>query len=456
MKCQHIAILVALTLLSACSIKKISYPVTPSPHRLVEVFGFHIDEFKGRGHFLLKDILISQIHRIPNFEYSESYPISKHAAIISANVLAYSAKDEVLQKNKQQVRLVAEDSPKSQQLLKATQLKFIEVPHQMLVMHRTLTLQVEIQVRHATSQKILYQNLEKIAFQQTYFGKEQVSLAPDSNDEIERLGQLLFKRFLDKLNPAFQNQTLVLESGSSSLVWGLFPKEHSGILKGNRYALEGNYEQALKTWSYVTFFPSPFGTKEFFTFDDTFYEKTRMAQIPNIILETLLPYHGQTFSLEQINALLPKIMTRQDFIEHANVIKIHARQEKNQDNVNLAAAHYNLGSVYQIQGKLELASYHFARANAYHPRQKYAQSWTDTQTKFGTLDPASNMPAFDEIATPRNARIQTQSTQKDKEMANRSQTVITPSELPVLIEENKQLSQPQTPKQTPLPQLNLD
>ena len=455
MKFGYIATLVMMNTLTACSVKKISYPVTSSPHALIEVFQFHIDEFQGRGHFLLKDILISEIYRIPNFEYSENYPTSKHAAIISANVLAYSAKDQMLQLKQQQVRLVSEETPQKQQFLKKTRFKFIEVPHQMLVMHRTLELQIQIRVKHATSQKMLYQNLEKIAFQQSYFGKEQVSLAPNSNDEIERLGRLLMKRFLDKLNPALQNQTLVLESGASSWVWGLFQKEHSGILKGNRYALEGNYEQAVKTWSYVTFFPSQFGTKESFTFDDEFYEKTRMAQVPSVILDTLLPYHGQTLSLEQINALLPKVMTRQDFIAYANIIKIHARQEKNQDNINLASAHYNLGVIYQIQGKLELASYHFAQANAYHPQQKYAQSWTDTKRQLGTLNLVATMPT-DAITPPKNARIQTQSTQKDQQIAKPPQTIMKPFELPVLIEENKKMNPPQPPKNEELPQLNLD
>ena len=431
-----------------------------SPYALVEVFRFHIDEFQGKENLLLKDILIRQIYYLPNFEYSETYPNDENSAVISANVLAYSAKDHLVKRQNQQIRLVSKEQPYDQKLPQQQLLKnsfqFIEVPHEVFTMYRTLELQIEFKVTHSQSQKILYQNLEKIAYQQRYIGNSQIHLAPEIADELERLGTLLIKRFLNKLNPVSQKQTLTLETGYSSWFWNLWEQEHPGILKGNRYAAQGDYEQALKTWSYVTFFPSQFGIKERFTFSETFFEKIRMAQLPSIMIDTLLEYYGKTFSLEQINTLLPKIMTRQDFIEYANLIKIHARHSQSQDTINLAATHYNLGSIYQIQNKLKLASYHLAQANAYDPKQKYAQKWTDIQSQLGTIDLVTTTPLPKKLVPPQDAKIQPHTNNKEKRVTQTPQANVQPIPLPILIEENKQIYVPSNTPNTALPQLNLD
>ena len=55
--------------------------------------------------------------------------------------------------------------------------------------------------------------------------------------------------------------------------------------------------------------------------------------------------------------------------------------------MNLAAAHYNIGSVYQLGNKLELAAYHFAQANAYNPNEKFALAWYDIQHIIGNYNP---------------------------------------------------------------------
>ena len=66
-------------------------------------------------------------------------------------------------------------------------------------------------------------------------------------------------------------------------------------------------------------------------------------------------------------------------------------ENRRSDAVNLAAAHYNLGIVHQLMGELEVASYHFAQANAHQPKDKYAQKWADTQIMMGVYNPVDSL-----------------------------------------------------------------
>ena len=55
--------------------------------------------------------------------------------------------------------------------------------------------------------------------------------------------------------------------------------------------------------------------------------------------------------------------------------------------MNLAAAHYNIGAVYQLRNEMELAAYHFAQANAYNPDERYILAWSDIQHILGNYNP---------------------------------------------------------------------
>ena len=59
--------------------------------------------------------------------------------------------------------------------------------------------------------------------------------------------------------------------------------------------------------------------------------------------------------------------------------------------MNLAAAHYNIGSVYKLRNEMELAAYHFARANAYNPYEKYALAWNEIQHIIGDYNPFDDL-----------------------------------------------------------------
>ena len=55
--------------------------------------------------------------------------------------------------------------------------------------------------------------------------------------------------------------------------------------------------------------------------------------------------------------------------------------------MNIGAAHYIIGSVYQLRNEMELAAYHYAQANAYNPDEKYAIACNDIQHIIGNYNP---------------------------------------------------------------------
>ena len=91
------------------------------------------------------------------------------------------------------------------------------------------------------------------------------------------------------------------------------------------------------------------------------------------------------------------------------MIKYSSRFDQKIDRINLASAHYNLGTVYHLQKKFELASYHFAKANAYNPQEKYSQSWIEIQHLIGNYNPLINndrsIKSFQELSPPENALL---------------------------------------------------
>ena len=105
----------------------------------------------------------------------------------------------------------------------------------------------------------------------------------------------------------------------------------------------------------------------------------------------MLRLYGQSYNPKEIDMALLRLIKRQDFQKYADIIKSHARSSENHDRLNLAASHFNLGVVFQMQSSLELAAYHFAQANAYQPNEKYAQAWTDVQHQIGNYNPLDTL-----------------------------------------------------------------
>ena len=137
--------------------------------------------------------------------------------------------------------------------------------------------------------------------------------------------------------------------------------------------------------------PRIYPKSERFIFTNDVYTRLKKANLPHSTLQQLLEIHGKSFTPNEINEVLLGLVLSRDFERYAEIIKSHARFSQNIDRLNLAAAHYNLGSVYFLRNELELAAYHFAQANAYNPHEKYSQAWTDLQHLQGVYNPLDTL-----------------------------------------------------------------
>ncbi|MBF0276967.1 MAG: tetratricopeptide repeat protein [SAR324 cluster bacterium] len=389
---------VAVLFLGGCLAKKIHYEIPPSHHALTNISKLHVEQFSGQNASFLKNILIQEIYKIPNFDYEEEYPEGdEHAAFISGEVSVYSVRDEKEDRRKTRVSLVQRDvvqrPSRESNRIRQRIFDFAEVPFKERAVHRTMDLDIQFTVTSAKTGRVLYTNKEKNSFQQSYIGEENILLMPLPQDEMERLGRQLIQRFLEKLNPSLSRKTLELETGTSPLplTWGMADVGHPRILHGNRYAVAQEYEKALKIWNYVVFSPRGFKMKEQFVFTDDVFAQLKSAKFPQRVIQPLLELRNQTLTLQELDAILPKLVGPAHFRQYSLIVKSHARNTKNKDSLNLASAHYNLGAVYRLQNKLELAAYHFAQANAFAPGEKYAQAWTDVQHELGDFNPLDTM-----------------------------------------------------------------
>ena len=95
--------------------------------------------------------------------------------------------------------------------------------------------------------------------------------------------------------------------------------------------------------------------------------------------------------MKEIDVVLMGLIPNQDYNRFSQIIKSHSSRAQKNNRMNLAAAHYNVGSVYQLRNEMIMAAYHFAQANAYHPDQKYALAWNDVQHIIGDYIPFDDL-----------------------------------------------------------------
>jgi len=261
------------------------------------------------------------------------------------------------------------------------------------LINRTLDLEISFKIINAAGDKTLYLNTENASLKQSYRGEENILLIPDPLDEMARFAQLLMQKFLDRINPEPQERVVALEKGSSPVPWtfGMLDFGHPRIIRSNHFASGMRYDLALKGWNYVLFEPRSFPETERFFFTDEVFSRLKRAGLPHTTLQPLLEVHEKSFDQDEINIILLGLIPNRDFERYAQIIKSHARVSQNIDRLNLAAAHYNLGLVYQLRSELGLAEYHFAQANAYNPHEKYSQAWTDLQHLKGDYNPLDEL-----------------------------------------------------------------
>jgi hypothetical protein len=397
--CFISALLSGFLLFSGCAVNQIYYQTPPSAKALsTEINTVYVDQFKGEQSVLFSKILTHQINQQPLLKTLAVFPEidDRNAAVLSVEVLRYAVHDteEIIPQT--HIALVEhkelQDNPAGLNTIKRV-FEFVEKPYQERLINRTLDLEISFKIINAAGDKTLYLNTENASLKQSYRGEENILLIPDPLDEMARFAQLLMQKFLDRINPEPQERVVALEKGSSPVPWtfGMLDFGHPRIIRSNHFASGMRYDLALKGWNYVLFEPRSFPETERFFFTDEVFARLKRAGLPHTTLQPLLEVHEKSFDQDEINIILLGLIPNRDFELNAQIIKSHARVSQNIDRLNLAAAHYNLGVVYQLRSELGLAEYHFAQANAYNPHEKYSQAWTDLQHLKGDYNPLDEL-----------------------------------------------------------------
>ena len=387
-----------LILLGGCSSSKIYHHRIPSEDALENISRFHIDRFEGEQSGFFREILIYEFNRLSYVDYLEEYPEGSDdlTAIVDAEVTVLSSREEEVMKQDMNYELVEHELVQEQSSGKTEARKafeFRETPKESRWFQRTLDLEINFVFKSLATNEVLREMKEQVSFQQIYSELEESLLIPEPDQEMNRLARMMMRRMLIKISPVAQQEILELETGSAPLEWtmGTVDFGHPGILKGVRYATKEEYEQSKKAFYYVLFEPKRLDRKERFIFDDAAYIRLKRAKLPDSLMAQLLKLHGRSFKPEELKIVMGRLINAEENATYLGMIKSQTRENRRSDAVNLAAAHYNLGIVHQLMGELEVASYHFAQANAHQPKDKYAQKWADTQIMMGVYNPVDSL-----------------------------------------------------------------
>ena len=412
------AVLLPAVILTGCSVTRIYHEVPTSQIALSEINSIHVKHVQGVQSVLLSKILIHELDQFPQLNYLAVFPeVSKtNAAVLSAEVRRYSTIDE--EKNLTQTHINLKEheglqkNPSGLNVIRRT-FEFVEKTYTERTIQRTLDIEIAFKVTNIAGDKTLFFKIEKASIEKNYRGDENILLIPDSSDAMIQLAQLLIQKFLDRINPEKNEHVVELEKGTNPVPWtfGLLDFGHPRIIRSNLFATGNRYDLALKGWNYVLFEPRTYPRSERFYFSDEVYIRLKKAGLPQTTLRPLLEIHGKSFDHNEIKIVLSGLISNQDFERYAKIIKSHARFTQDINRLNYAAAHYNLGVVFQLRNELELSAYHFSQANAYNPNEKYSQAWTDLQHLKGgykTLDSLMDysVESFGKLPPPEGALLQ--------------------------------------------------
>ena len=386
------------SILQGCSVNKVFHEKTPPPKELDEIESIYIGQFKGNNSILFKKILKYEIDELPSFKFLATPPEKgdPNSAIISAEVKRFIVNDLEEIVDETHITLVEKDllqeNPAGLNKVKRV-FEFIKNNYPERLIKRILDLEISFKITNAAQDKILYSKTENISLRHIYRGEENILLIPDALDEMVRFAQILIQKFLDQINADKPESYIILEKGTSPLPWtfGMLDFGHPRIVRSNHYASGMRHDLALKGWNYVLFEPRNYPDSETFLFSSKVFSRLKRAGLPNKTLKPLFEIHNKSFDKNEINIVLLGLIKNQDFKRYAKVIKSHASTSQDINRLNLAAAHYNLGLIYRIRGELNLAEYHFARANSYNPHEKYSNAWMELQHLLGDFNPMDDI-----------------------------------------------------------------
>lgn len=152
------------------------------------------------------------------------------------------------------------------------------------------------------------------------------------------------------------------------------------LTRGNREARFGRYDKAIAAWSLLLYNPAPGSRDERYRVSDRTLVRLASDGATPAELDALKPLAGRgAESLENFRERVAEALGPNASLEP----KVLQLSDENADRIllNLARAHYNLGSVYKQERRYDLAAYHLSRAYAYDPTPKLMGAWLQLQAQ---------------------------------------------------------------------------
>jgi len=161
----------------------------------------------------------------------------------------------------------------------------------------------------------------------------------------------------------------------------------SALRLGNQYAQAGSFEMARQLWDVVLFSPETGaeGAPSRFRISERVLNSARRHGLPPETAEALQSMIWMPpLNLEEFRFALRRMTNGR--IAQEGLVVLLADQKMEHRYLNTAAAHGNLGTLFMLQGHMDFAAYHLARAYTENPAGGFGQRWIWLQISRGLVE----------------------------------------------------------------------
>ncbi len=155
---------------------------------------------------------------------------------------------------------------------------------------------------------------------------------------------------------------------------------HAALLKGNQFAGAGFFEKAIQSWQRVIFDPSLQAGATLYQVTPATLQQLRNAGLSEDVLGRMQPLVGPSpKNVAEFRRALHAAVG--GILPNEGLVLTAADTRTANTHRNLSAAHANLATVYELQGRDDLAAYHWAHAWAHNPDPVLLERWHALQSR---------------------------------------------------------------------------
>ncbi len=153
---------------------------------------------------------------------------------------------------------------------------------------------------------------------------------------------------------------------------------HPLLVRGNREAGFGRYTPAVASWTQLIYDPVQPETSDRFRVSERTLAHLQREGVAQKELDALQPLtHQGGRSLETLRDEVRRALGPNSALE-PKVLQL-SDQAQDRIQINLSRGHYNLGEIFRLSRRYDVAAYHLAHAYAFDPQAFYLDAWTRLQ-----------------------------------------------------------------------------